>query len=150
MKRILIILIVLALSLPVFAQEKEDIFFGGVNKIDEVTMIIGVGIPLGSNLWSFNYATIGEYGSISTELGYMLGGEGFYVAPLAGFNADWFEFEEDEPIMTYIVGAGGLVAGLDFTDRLGLWAYGKYKFKLEKEIMYQDGYAWGGGLFLRF
>ena len=53
------------------------------------------------------------------------------------------------PILSYIVGAAGVIGGIYFSAKVGLWGYGKYKFKLEKEILYQDGYAFGGGFYLR-
>lgn len=150
MKKLLLILLVCVLSVSVQAQEKsKTVVFGGINYDETVVLSAGVAIPLMGDLYEFTYTNIGEYGSLSAEIGYMFDFGSFYLAPLAGPTIDWMEPEEEMPMLAYIVGSSGLVFCKDFSDTFGLWGYGKYKFKFVDETMYQEGYVFGVGLFIK-
>ena len=159
MKTLLTMLMILLL-VPVtatFAQEEpvaENLLFvGGVlDEGNEYTLALGVGAPVAGRLWSFSYTNVGEYGSLSTELAFMLNksGSGFYIGPIAGPGVDWTS-ENDLPAVAYIVGAGGLVLGYDINPNVGIWGYGKYKFHLDgDDVLYQDGGSIGAGIYKRF
>jgi len=156
MKRVLMIL-ALALFIPVMGMcqttEKPTYVFLNFQIDDNYDMFatnVGFGKYLGSGLYGFSYTTVGEYGSLSYELGYMLKqSEGLFVALLAGPNVDWIDVVDD-PIV-YIVGAGGAVAGYTVkTDKLsyGVHFMSKYKFSFEGDNIYQDGYYLGLGFHL--
>lgn len=158
MKKVCLFLIMtLAMVMPLsnsFAVEIEkskNMLFGGINYDESVSITVGIGKQLSGKLWSFSYSYVGDYSSFNTEIGYVLfSGEKYYLAPIMGPNVDWLEPEESKPVLAYVVGAGGLIGAYDFTDNTGVWAYGKYKFKLENDILYPEGYVFGGGLFFRF
>ena len=129
------------------------LFVGGMyDDGGEYTMAVGVGAPIAGRLWSFNYTNVGEYGSLSTEVAFMLnkGGTGFYVGPIAGPGIDWTS-ENELPAVAYVVGAGGFVLGYDLNANVGAWGYGKYKFSMDgDDVLYQDGYSVGFGVYKRF
>ena len=151
MKKLLTIFLVVAFAFSAQAQEPpKQIFFGGVNYDETVVVSAGVAIKLAGGLYEFTYANIGDYGSLSAELGYMFDFGKLFVAPLAGPNAEWVETSEQQPIISYIVGASGLVAGYNLSDKIGLWGYGKYKFKFVDETLFPEGYVFGAGVFVKF
>jgi len=157
MKRLILLLAVLLL-IPVnvtFAQDTEattNLAFGGVRYDDGVHLSVGYGKQLAGQLWTLQYTNLGfDYGSWNSEFAYFFRpNDKLYVGPLAGADADWINAAEDEPIITYVVGAAGAVLAYDFNDVVGCWGYFKYKFSLENDNQYIDGYATGIGLHLWF
>ena len=153
MKKILIALVILVMTMPVMAQEKplNNMVFGGFNHDGSSVPIVGVGFSIPNTpLYEFAYTTLGVYGSLQTETGWMFDLGEIYFAPIAGPGISWQEVEPSAPNVYYLTGSSGLIAGVDFTDKVGVWAYGKYKFDFDGENYFQNGYAYGAGLFVRF
>lgn len=153
MKKLLTTLLLVLLVTPLMAQTVsvyDNLIFGGASYDETVTFQIGAGFPLGNGIYEFNYVNVGDYGSLSTEVGVIFGSHKFYVIPLAGPEVNWLENTAQDPIVAYLVGSAGAIAGLDFSKRLGGYAVGKYKFKLENDILFQDGSIFSLGLYYRF
>ena len=153
MKKLILVFVLLllvpAISIGQTIEKPTYVFlnFQVDDNYDKFATNVGFGKSLGSGLYGFSYTTIGEYGSLSYELGYMLKqSEGVFIALLAGPNVDWVDVVDD-PIV-YIVGAGGAVVGYTAkTDKIsyGVHFMSKYKFSFEEDNIYQDGYYLGLG-----
>ena len=156
LKLLLFIMLLLFIAMPLsisFAQEPGTVFFGGINYDEAAVVVTGVGFNIpGTGLWNWSYSNFGAYSSINNEVSYLVRFDKLYIGPIIGPNIDWQEPAEDVGIITYLSGAAGLMGGVSFTEKFGIWAYGKYKFdfKEEDQSMYIDGYAVGGGLFIKF
>lgn len=153
MKKFLMFLIISIMAIPVMAQEAplNNMLFGGFNHDESSVPIIGVGFSIpGTPLYEFAYTTVGVYGSLNTETGWMFDLGDSYIALIAGPGVDWQEVNPEAPMIYYLTGSGGLIGGVDFTDKLGIWGYGKYKFDFDEDNYFQNGYAYGAGLFVRF
>lgn len=153
MKTLLTALIIILI--PVSMAWSGDVVFSGVRYDDGLLVTSGYGTKVTGNLWSFNYANWGNYGDVSSELVYFIKPEGFdklSIGLLSGTNFDFIDdYGDGEPATTYLVGASGLLATYTFSGNTGLWGYGKYKYTLEPASnSYEDGYAFGGGLFYEF
>ena len=159
MKRITLILVAVAFMLllpinPASAQDASSVGFAGFRYDDGPLLSIGVANRLSGDIWLFNYTDLGHYGSLSTEISYFLtsawndtpNAMGFGL--IAGPDVDWLNTNPDDeiPTISYLVGAGGFIGYFNFTDEVGIWGYGKYKFTFENDNLYQDGMAFGVGL----
>lgn len=133
----------------------DNAFFFGGRYDDGFLLSYGTAIDIGPNLWAFEYANWGDpYGEISSEVGYLVKVvDGFSVGPLLGPNVDVYAGDDFDPV-TYVVGASGLLATYEFGlssdafTNVGTWVYCKYKYNLEKNNAYQDGWAIGGGIYV--
>ena len=84
------------------------------------------------------------------EIGFMLINRGsLHMAIVAGKGVDWIEPTAELDIVTYIITATGVICAYDIKEKVGIWTYGKYKSKAGDNL-YEDGYAFGGGIYLRF
>jgi len=147
MKRSLIILTVLLLACPIFAQNDANIAGAGLRYDESLLMSIGYGTKITGGLWEFNYLDIGHYDALSVQLGYFMGFGDFTLGLLAGPGADWYDTPGDgSAALNYISGASGVAAHYWFADHWGIGAYGQYKFALAEGTLYPDGYTWGVGV----
>lgn len=141
-----------------FAQDPGALVFGGAtyDKDDGIASIVGAGKDLGSNIWTTSRLTIGTYGGGALETDLLYGirlSDHFVLGLVAGPGVDWFETEGD-PI-SYMTGSAGTVFTYQFTrgsifGDWGVFAAWKYKFGVEGETLYQDGYVAGLGLAYAF
>ena len=160
MKKLLFIIAVLILLVipinPTWAQDTADpvdnLIFGGVRYDDGLHLSAGYGKQLSGQLWTLQYTNLGfDYGSWNSEIVYFFRpSDNLYIGPLAGADADWINAAEDTPIVTYVVGATGVIAAYDLNDVVGFWGYFKYKFSVEADNAYMDGTSFGAGLHLWF
>lgn len=158
MRKVLLTMCLLAALVgSAIAQESivpTGYIFGGVavdskygSDTREVTTSIGVANKLFGNLWLLSRTNIGEYGSLSTDVGYFITpGESLRLGLIAGPNVDWVPQEAANPI-SYVVGASGFVLGYA-PSNVGFWLGAKYKFSFESDTYYQDG--WQTGFWLSF
>lgn len=161
MKRLLILLILLALPFSVAVKAQEPIaaqpspgmigfvaarYTEAVDTTSGILVSVGLGTRLSnsSKVWTFVYTDVGQYGSISAEIAYIfLISSKLSVGPLAGPGMAWSDGEQ--PI-AYLTGAAGLIASYDIKSTFGLAGYGKYLFVGE----IQKGWTAGGVLYKRF
>ena len=147
MKTIFILLMVLCIALPVMSQDK--ILFSGFNHDVTNVPVVGFGFNIpGTPLYEFAYTNIGEYGSLNAETGWMFKNDNFFISPLAGANLSWEEEATDNPLVYYLTGASGLIAGAN-VGKIGLWGYGKYKFDFDGDNYFQNGYTYGAGIYIK-
>ena len=72
-----------------------------------------------------------------------------HFGPVAGPNVDWVDAPPADGL-AYLSGAGGGLVCYDLWADGGLWGYGKFKYTFEADNLYRDGWATGGGLYIRF
>ena len=158
MKKLLLIVLILALVTPVMAQDTtyDKILLAGARyDNDKFLVSYGYAAPLGKGFYEFLYTDIGTpSGAFNAETAYLFdlgafGLDNFYIGPLAGPNADWINNEVTADPVSYITGATGLAVSYAFTDRIGLGAIGKYKFSIENNNQYIDGWTAGIAFWLR-
>ena len=131
----LMILVLAFTLLPIsmsFAQEEDQsnvIGLFGLNYDEDPVFTAGVGVNIpGTKLWQITYVKVGNYSEINFETALLFGNDKYFIGPMAGPNVDWQEPNSNIETITYITGAGGLIAGIKFSQGFGLSAYGKYKF----------------------
>jgi|GEM_PF-4334729 len=165
MRRIMLVMLLTAVFLIVGTACSQDqippgdsgkttVVYAGVRSSDgKILFSVGAGKNLAGGLYLLPYADVGYAGSLNAELAYFIPMTKFvpidflkelHIGVLAGPNVDWRSPDTDwgDPI-TYIVGAAGGVAAIDFGG-YGLWGYYKYKFSTDDNF-YQDGTHFGGG-----
>jgi len=154
MKKLLLLLLALTV-IPVsvsWSQDGGTTLFTGFRYDDGLLLSVGSAQELGLGLYVFEYCDVGVYGSLSTELAYLCkvpSVSGLKLGVLAGPNSDWIgEQGDDQSPINYIVGSGGVIGAYSFTDKFGAWAFYKYKFALDNNDFYQNGYIFGAGVFM--
>lgn len=151
--KLLTTLLVLILIPVSISWGGENVFFFGGRYDDGFMLSYGTAIDIGPNLWALEYANWGApYGEVSSEVAYIMPIVGhFSFGVLCGPNCDWHNTDCDP--VTYVTGAGGMLATYDFGARgafrnVGCWGYGKYKFDFKTDTDYLDGWAVGGGVYV--
>ena len=160
MKIKILLFTVMLLALPIniaFAQDigddtESNLLFGGIRYDDGLHLTAGYGKPVAGQLWTLLYANLGfNYGSWNTEFVYFFKpSDNFYIGPMAGADADWVNAGEGEQIITYFVGATGVVAAYNITENVGCWGYIKYNDSFETDNNYVGGTSTGIGFHLWF
>jgi hypothetical protein len=127
--------------------------------------VFGTAQYLGKNIWNLSYVNAsGTEKKINVEIAALfnlpkLNGR-VKLGPVAGPNVDWVHAVDPIDYVSYFVGAAGGIGTWEFARiiengtpvaNLGLWAYGKYNFKLTPDdILYKEGWKVGGGLYYNF
>lgn len=150
------------------ATEKSNAVFGGVKYVVDIAgkktlgMVFGYAFKAFGPLWSYTYVELApeKYGAFNTEIGYPItiskSTSGFTLTGilLAGPNADWVGATDSIDLATnyttYLVGAGGALINAEWANGVGLSLGGKYKFRFDGDVLYQDGTVFGLNLFKRF
>ena len=72
----------------------------------------------------------------------------FSIGLIAGPNADWINYAGGDPIV-YMNTAAGAIGTFDVAPTVGLFGFGKYKFKMVDNTQYQNGWMAGAGVYVR-
>lgn len=149
----LIALTVAALLVAIAPARATSVGFAGIRYQDALRVSAGVGTNVTGALWSFSYADAGKYGSLTTEVGVVTGlgkygYKGAWIGALAGPNVDFGNESADGSTssLNYLTGAAGVIGGLWFNPKIGVWGYVKYKFELDEAATYQNGCQGGAGI----
>ena len=162
--RILILLLsvmLLASSNIVFAQTPDEplppddgestawLHLGARSQANKLIYTVGVGKELGSGFLILETVDFGYYGSLNSELAYIIKPTGWLgIGPIAGPDVDWSSPGKDGgELITYLVGAAGGMVQLKFGS-FGAYGWSKYKFNPNKETSYIDDWYYGGGLLI--
>jgi len=148
-KALLVAVLLCGLALPCLAQEFPDrglsFFVGPAYDNDEgFSMFVGTGKRVFNNLWLIGRTVVGEYQSLEPDVAYIIGVGDVKVGLIAGPNVDWLS-NPQEDVTAYFVGAAGGLIGYKPSE-LGVYIAAKYKFALEPDNAYPNG--WQAGLFL--
>lgn len=154
---LLVVLVLVPFKAEIVAQEPPDTterlqaFFVGARNVEGTTSgSYGVGLEIIDNVWLFNINDYGLYSSVSVEVALLFYSGRFAFGPLAGFNADQVSVTTEADPITYLLGASGGVVTFRATERIGAWAYYKYKVKLGLQDEYKVDHNFGGGMFMLF
>lgn len=141
----------------------NQVVYGGgsfsMNAAGKQTLVLagGYGFDLGGGLWQMTTAQLGikQYGVVAVDLIRMFQLSKtktgtFYAGLTAGPNVDWIGESETGKYITYITGAAGGVLQYRFPSDIGISVAGKYKFALEEDVLYPDGFQLFAGLTKNF
>lgn len=108
---------------------------------------IGIAKYVGSGLWTIPYVDIGEYGTLGGEVAKIWEfSPSFSAGLLAGPAVDWIEIQPETDPLVYLTGAGGALATWRFSGKWYAAGWAKYKFDLETNTFYRDGFQFGFGI----
>ena len=149
---LMLILILILAIMPVsdlIAQESNPpMLFVGGNYDEAPTVIYGLGLNLGGNLWSLAKFEVGKYSEVDLKVAYLISlREDIKMGPIAGPNIEWQLPEGSEDLISYFTGAGGFIWTYELDVDIGFWAAVEYKFdfKPEDESMFVNGYTYSLG-----
>jgi hypothetical protein len=130
------------------AVTNSHVFVGGeYDNHNGFGSTFGVATRITGDLWSLAHGRIGEAAAaLETDIAYFVRRQSWRLGLVAGPNIDWVGAES--PI-TYILGSTGILGGY-LSERTGFGVMGglKYKFALEKDTYYRDG--WQGGIWITY
>jgi len=155
MKLLSCILLASVLMFGAAQAQEANLGWAGIRADDGVRFSLGYAHDLGvgfkgGHVWLMTGTNVGSESSWDiAEVALLFSSGDFYFGPVAGPNVDWVDAPPADAL-AYLSGAGGGLLGVDVWDTYGLWAYGKFKYTFEADNLYRDGWAVGGGLYVRF
>ena len=158
MKMLSIILLTSVLCFGAGDSDAQDANIGwaGVRVDDGARFSLGYGKDLGvgfkgGHFWVLTGTNVGAESSWDiAEISLLFTAfDKLHFGPVAGPNVDWVDAPPADGL-AYLSGAGGGLVCYDLWADGGLWGYGKFKYTFEADNLYRDGWATGGGLYIRF